>query len=213
MKNWELEDVQKANEKNPEEFFIPSLKERSRQANGDIVRLHFLLQSPLENEPRAERMWVEIIKVSKFLGITKYAGVLTNECCYINDLKIGDEINFSPKNIAQTFIKKGSPYWIDSAEKMALVSKMCTEKDGVVRFMYREKADTDEDSGWRMFSGFEDENYTDDSKNIGLINIGYLVDKDASLIEPLKGSIGCAYEREGRGKPWVKIEDWIPETE
>ncbi|MGH4140029.1 hypothetical protein [Clostridium sp.] len=60
MNEWELEDVETVNKSNPSNFFIPDEKERKSQKKGDLVRLHFILTKPKENEPRAERMWVKI---------------------------------------------------------------------------------------------------------------------------------------------------------
>nr|WP_260411341.1 DUF2185 domain-containing protein [Pedobacter cryoconitis] len=38
------------------------------------------------------------------------------------------------------------------------------------RFMYREKRTRREDSGWRIFTGFESEEYSDDPNNTGIYN-------------------------------------------
>lgn len=205
MPEWKLENVEIVNKENPNNFFIPTLKERSSQKKGDLVRLHFLLTENKEGEPRAERMWVEISKVKMFGR--KYKGILTNMPVYIKDLNIGDEIEFEPKHIAQTFIKKEDPCWLDIAEKKALVSKMCMEDNGIIRWLYREEADREEDSGWRMFSGEENEEYTDNPDNIRIVSVGYLLDKDPTLLEIIKDEISSAYERPNKETPWEKVED------
>lgn len=66
MSGWKLEDIESVNKENPNTFFIPSLKERSSQKKGDLVRIHFLLTNPKDGEPRAERMWVEISRKKMF---------------------------------------------------------------------------------------------------------------------------------------------------
>lgn len=208
MKSWELEDVETAARNNQDTFFIPAMEERNSQKIGDLVRLHFLLKEPKDDEPRAERMWVEIVKSKSLLG--KYAGVLTNQPQYIRDLNVGDEVEFYPMHIARTIIKKDNPRWIDSYEKMALVSKMGLDKDNVIRFLYREEPGRKEDSGWRMFTGNESDEYNNDSQNIRIINVGWLLDRDPTLLEPLKGVYGSAFERSEKGKPWVRVENWEP---
>ena len=85
------------------------------------------------------------------------------------------------------------------------------EKDGVIRFLYRQETYNDQDSGWRMFTGLEDDDYANDPENIKLINIGYLLDKDPSLLEPLKNGYGAVFEREDTKTKWEKVEDWEPE--
>jgi hypothetical protein len=210
MTDWKLEDVEVANRVNPNGFFIPSLNERKSQKKGDMVRLHFMLSDPKEDEPRAERIWVEIIETKLFAK--KYVGILTNKPAYIKSLSVGDRIEFEVRHIAQTIIKKNDPRWIDSGEKMALVSKMCMENGNIIRFLYREEPDNEQDSGWRMFTGLESDEYNSDSKNISLLNIYYLLDKDPTLLKPLKGDYGSAYERNEKDKPWRKVEDWSPPT-
>lgn len=206
MKSWELEDVETAARNNQDSFFIPAREERNSQKIGDLVRLHFLLKEPKDDAPRAERMWVEIIKSKSLLG--KYVGVLTNQPQYIRDLNAGDKIEFYPKHIARTIVKKDDSRWIDSYEKMALVSKMYLEKDTTIRFLYREEPGREEDSGWRMFTGNESDEYNNDSQNVRIVNVGWLLDRDPTLLEPLKGEYGSAFERSEKGQPWVRVEDW-----
>lgn len=91
---------------------------------------------------------------------------------------------------------------------MALVSKKCLEDGNTIRWIYREIGDREEDSGWRIFAGDEDDKYNNDSKNIAIINIYYLLNKDPSLLVPLKSEVGSAFERENIQTPWIEIKDW-----
>ena len=63
----------------------------------------------------------------------------------------------------------------------------------------RELPDRKQDSGWRMFSGHEPEGYVDDPSNLSLVMVGLLLDKDPTLLEPLKGSVGEAFENSHSG--------------
>jgi hypothetical protein len=207
VKSWKLENVEKTSLANPNTFFIPSAEERKSKNIGDQVRLHFVLKEPDEEAPRTERMWVKITETLS----NGYKGVLINQPLYITDLNMGDKIEFQSNNIAQTIVKKGDPLWIDSAEKGALISKLCMQPDGVIRFLYREQPDNKNDSGWRMFSGLETDEYVNDSKNIQIVNVGFLLDKDPSLLEPLKGGFGTVYERQDKNYPWEIVKDWKPE--
>jgi hypothetical protein len=204
----DLEDVEKAAALNPATFSIPSADERKGQKVGASVRLHFLLQDAGPNEPRAERIWVTITQAQ---GLFKpYKGTLETNPVFFRELKINDEVSFKPCHIAQTIIKKDDPRWIDSGELKAFVSNMCLEKGNTVLFLYREPPDGKEDSGWRMFSGKEPEGYVDNPSNISLLDVGFVLDKDPTLLEPLRGDVGEAFEREGPGRPWQKIADWNP---
>ncbi|MDR3208637.1 MAG: DUF2185 domain-containing protein [Rickettsiales bacterium] len=44
-----------------------------------------------------------------------------------------------------------------------------SENNGVIKFLYREKPDNEDDSGWRMFTGLEDDDYANDPKNIKML--------------------------------------------
>lgn len=203
-----LEDVEKTARENPETFFIPSAEERKSQRVGDSVRLHFRLKNPSGDEPQAERMWVTVTQEQ---GLLKpYKGMLQNAPIYIEDLKPGDEVAFKPCHIAQTIIKKGDPRWIECAKLKALVSAMCFAKGEYVRFLYRQAADRTEDSGWRMFTGHETEEYNDEARNIRIVEVGAMLDRDPSLLQPLKEDVGAVFERETKNQPWQKITDWAP---
>ena len=79
-----------------------------------------------------------------------------------------------------------------------------------MRFLYREAADGKEDSGWRMFTGHETQEYSDDPKNIRLVEVGYMLDRDPSLLQPLKEGAGAVFERRAKAEPWNKVTDWTP---
>jgi hypothetical protein len=198
-----LENVEDTARRNPGTFFLPPENERRSQKIGASVRLHFLIKEPDANEPRAERMWVRITQQQGFLK--PYKGTLENDPIFIDDLGRGDEITFKPCHIAQTIIKKGDPRWIDSGTKKAFVSNLCFEVDAVIRYLYREEPDKEEDSGWRMFTGKEPQEYCDDPKNIRLASVAYMLDRDPSLLEPLKNPVGVAFERKDKGMPWRKV--------
>jgi hypothetical protein len=141
---------------------------------------------------------------------TSYKGVLENQPAVIEDLKSGDEVTFKACHIAQTLIKKGDPRWIECADLKAFVSEMCFAKDEFVRFLYREDPDRKEDSGWRMFTGHETQEYNDDPANVRLVDVGYMLSRDPSLLQPLKEGIGAAFERKAKNDPWKKVTDWSP---
>lgn len=76
--------------------------------------------------------------------------------------------------------------------------------DGMkVGFMYREKPDEDieNDSGWRFFSGTEEQDYVDDYGNSEILTINTIANYDAAIVPYLKSKFGSAWERvEGTDK-------------
>jgi len=196
---------------NPETFAIPNLHERMSQQIGDQVKLLFVLRNPVVDGPRAERMWVQISSALSSTG--DYIGVLTNRPTHIRDLNPGDVITFKPCHIAATIIRTSDPRRVSCAEQKALVSAMVFKTGERMRFAYREAPDHDEDSGWRMFTGHESQDYNDDPGNIRVCIVGALLDRDPSLYDFIREPAGAVFERRVDGDPWVRVTDWQPSEE
>ncbi len=209
MKTWKLRNVEDEAKKYPDSFFIPTLEERKNIKINEQVCLHLIHLLQKENEPAAERMWVTITKERNLFS--KYKGILDNQPVYIKGLNAGDEIAFGVANIAQTIIKKRNPLWIDCAEEYALVSELCFQKNETIRFIYHEQPDNNEDSGWRIFTGNENEEYTNDYRNIQIMKIVDLLARDNTLFEPIKNGKYVAFERNEKDSQWTIVEDWNPE--
>ena len=89
-----------------------------------------------------------------------------------------------------------------------MVSKMVFDKNIKPRFLYREKRTRPEDSGWRIFTGFESEEYTNDSNNVGIYNPLTLLKIEPSLKNILLKGIGSVYERQDDNSEWYKVTDY-----
>lgn len=210
-REWELENVEEAHAQNPDSFFIPGIEERLALKPNTLVRLHFLVLGEAPDRPRAERMWVEINERSA--DGRKYVGLLTNQPRYISSLNRGDSIEFAPKHVARVLIERDDPRWSDIYEKKALVSLAALAEGAVVRWLYRETPDRQEDSGWRMFSGNETDEYANDAKNLTFCNVGWLVDRDPSLGRIIQADIGSALERGGPEDEWREVAGFQPPIE
>ncbi len=119
-------------------------------------------------------------------------------------------MEFAPEHVAQILVRRDDPRWSEIYEKKALVSRAALTKGAVVRWLYREASDRQEDSGWRLFSGDETEEYTNDAKNMAICNVGWLVDRDPSLRDIIKSEVGSAFERAGPEGEWRAVEDFQP---
>lgn len=73
-----------------------------------------------------------------------------------------------------------------------------------VRFMYREKPDNDNDSGWRFFSGEEDQEYVDNPNNIAIYDIETILAFDGDIEKYLLLPIGSVFEREDSSQDFVQ---------
>lgn len=94
-----------------------------------------------------------------------------------------------------------------------MVSKMVVDEQIMPRFMYREKRTRPEDSGWRIFTGFESEEYNDDPNNIGIYNPSTILKIDPSIKDILLKGIGSVYEKTEDGTEWYKVSDFEMEDD
>ncbi|MEO1652907.1 MAG: DUF2185 domain-containing protein [Bacteroidota bacterium] len=72
--------------------------------------------------------------------------------------------------------------------------------DGLkVGYMYREKPDNDQDSGWRFFSGEEDDAYVNDLDHVALYDVNTIAHYDRAIIPWLESPYGSAFGRNKNG--------------
>lgn len=83
-----------------------------------------------------------------------------------------------------------------------MASAMLFEDHMKPHFIFREKPSNDNDSGWRIFSGFESDEYSDNADNFGFY--------DAKTILKVDNSISQLLLYKGYGSVWEKKEnaDW-----
>ncbi|MBE8727615.1 DUF2185 domain-containing protein [Flavobacterium hungaricum] len=89
-----------------------------------------------------------------------------------------------------------------------MVSKMVVDQNIKPHFLYREKRTRPEDSGWRIFSGSESEEHTDNSDNAGIYHPSTILKIDPSLEEILLKGVGSVYERKDDDSEWYKVTDF-----
>ena len=194
LKTWLLVDAEESHRCAPATFRVPNDEEKRRLGPGKVVQLHFTSKAPKDHAPQAERMWVRI----NLAAGSKLYGELLDEPISIANLSRGDKIEFEKRHVASILITKDDPDWIDET-KYALVSKRVLEDGELVRFLYREGPDEDADSGWRIFSGDEDEDYVENPDNFRTCPIEKILNMDESLAEVLKYPAPKAFERETTG--------------
>ena len=65
-----------------------------------------------------------------------------------------------------------------------------------VGFMYRERPDQEDDSGWRFFSGNESQEYADDPANTSIYDVNTIANYDPSIIPYLQSPYDTAFGRD-----------------
>lgn len=96
--------------------------------------------------------------------------------------------------------------WFGELSKMAVVSAAVAREDRPVRWMYREAPDRDADSGWRVFSGDESQDYLDESANAAIVPLRELIEADPALEQFFRSPAPIAYERASPEEPFSEVE-------
>lgn len=89
-----------------------------------------------------------------------------------------------------------------------MVSKMVSVDKKKPMFMYREKRVRPDDSGWRIFSGFESEEYANNPDNIGIYSPSTILKIDASIADLLLKGVGSVFERKSHKSKWNSVDDF-----
>jgi len=77
----------------------------------------------------------------------------------------------------------------------SIASNAVTIEGEKIGFMYREKPDSNEDSGWRFLSGNESQEYVDDEDNSKIMDVNTMANYDPAIIPYLKHPVGTELER------------------
>ena len=205
--SWRLVDSEKLAKENKYTFYKPSRNITQNLKVGNIVKLTFAFDSSNNKHPSGERMWVVITEV----GVEYFKGTLDNHPFYIHELYAGDEISFEHKHIIDHDLKMSEPNLVDKYYDRCFVTNKVLYENAPVNYIYREEPmEKDEkrdyvDTGWRIFSGDESDEYMDNPENISLVSLGVVLAQDDSFIHLLDAEIGMSYERNENGK-FEKIE-------
>ena len=78
-----------------------------------------------------------------------------------------------------------------------MASDMITVEGHKVGYMYREKPDFREDSGWRFFSGKEPDDYLDHPECFDVYDVNTIANYDPEIIPLLNSPVNSAFERKG----------------
>ena len=103
--------------------------------------------------------------------------------------------------------KGKSQYSMDLKMGLVLVSNKILLKGETVCWMYRALPEEKGDSGWRVFSGTEDESYLTDHNNFKFILADSLMAIDDSLKANLLAPCHSSFERNQATKEWEMVDE------
>ncbi len=200
---WQLDNVYERNKESPYTFYMPSKAVTDKLKAGDLVKLVFFSDSDTAGY-KGERMWVEITDRNK----ENFVGKLDNEPYHLKGLKLGQILHFGTEHICDT------EYEDDDAAKMDYYfNTLVTVSNDVLErnefnFLLKDKPN---DSGWVIFSGYEDDEFTSNPNNFQIVALGVALNVDDSILAFINESPLCAYERNEFGK-FDRIHDYDWET-
>ncbi len=201
MGSWKLTDSEKLAQQYKYTFYKPSREITKNLVVGNIVKLTFEFDSSNSEHPSAERMWVEITEING----EKFKGKLDNHPFYLHELYAGDEIIFEHKHITDHNLELFEPNLVDKYYNRCFVTNKILYENAPINYIYREEQiEKDEnrdyvDTGWRILSGNESDEYMDDSENMSLVSLGAVLSIDDSFIDLLDSEVGTSFERNEKG--------------
>ncbi len=195
VKTWTLDDAQVRGTENPYTFYIPSKELLDLLKVGDLVKLTFT-----NKDEESERMWVEIGSIDG----KNFVGRLDNDPIYIKELKAGDRIEFESRHINNSMVEDPVPSITEKYLKRCFVTNNILYGEGKVGYIYREVPDSD-DSGWRMTTGDETDEYMEDSANASYVSLGAVLRKDDSILGLLDNQVGARYRRDQKTNIFIDI--------
>ena len=83
----------------------------------------------------------------------------------------------------------------DLLRKNAYVSRKIADEGWIVGYMCREEALNENDSGWSFVAGNEDDEYINDYKNIVLMPVGAVYQRDPAIFPHVDSPVGARFVR------------------
>lgn len=88
-----------------------------------------------------------------------------------------------------------------------IASHEVTKRGKQIGYLYREEPDNPNDSGWRVFSGEETQEYVDDAKNFSMYNASTIVQLDPLVLSVLAHAYPVSFERDFDNDQFVELSN------
>lgn len=97
---------------------------------------------------------------------------------------------------------------MNSKRLTAVVSIEVVEQGLATGWLYRDQPDRDGDSGWRVFSGAESDDFADSPDHFVELSLADLLTLDPGLQTVLDAPVGTCYEREDGSDELIVVRDF-----
>lgn len=203
MPSWSLKDADAIADANKYTFYKPRRELIAKVKPGEVVKLMFGFESDRPDTPEAERMWVLVDRV---YADGRFEGRLNNEPEWITDLEIEDRVDFNAAHIIDTE-HDDTDNLVRRYQDRCLVTKRILEDGCKVGYLYREAAEAEQDSGWRITANDESAEYMSEADNCRLVSVGAVLALDDTIIHLLDAPPGSAFERDSATRMFVELDE------
>lgn len=196
---YQLKNIVEWNKRDPRHFLKPTDHEIKNLKIGDVVRLIFVMREPSEDNCEAERMWVVIQSICG----DKYIGRLDSQPYYLKTIKRGDEIAFSSENIATVLLHRQAPF---DEKQLAIITKKALEMREINWIIQSDERYNEQDSGWQLFYGDEDQTYLDNPDHLVLISLESVLNFEPLAEKPFTEN-GLTYQYSEADNGFIEVRE------
>jgi len=200
--SWSLVDSEELAKENKYTYYKPSRKITNQLNIGNLAKLNFQFESTNDEDPLGERMWVIITEINQ----DKFKGSLDNNPFYLSELYYQDLIEFEHKHIIDHDLEISEPNLVAKYYDRCFVNNQILYDGEFANYIYREEPMEDDeerdyvDTGWRLMTGKETDEYMDNPDNFSFVSLGAVLSRDDSIIDILESEIGSSFERNNEGE-------------
>lgn len=87
-----------------------------------------------------------------------------------------------------------------------LASKAIMQDGAKIGYMFREKSDFEDDTGWRFFTGDESLDFIDEEDNIEIYEMEEVLKQDPAIMSYLDKPVGTELERITNSEDFAEVE-------
>ena len=123
--------------------------------------------------------------------------------------KSGESCKIMPNHLFANSMNKFAQA-LAAALDRCIVTNTVAEQGKPVGFLYREAPVFENDSGWRIFSGDETDEYTDNPDNFSIVSLSAITADNPDIAPLLTQAEGSAWELNEDGE-FQAVADWQPQ--
>lgn len=148
---------------------------------------------------------LDILVISK-LSDDVFEGLISTSSILFDELCSGSSIQFESCHIIRTTRTDEIESVAARYSKKCMVSKQILSGEAPVGMIFREAAGCEDDSGWRMFSGYEDREYLSDINNYSVVTLATVLSADDSYVSLLNDIEPVRYRRKSGEAKFSLVE-------